>query len=377
MAENSLLRETIGERSISELSQRISNTWPDFKRVAFERQALGNIAQLGLAERIRQVTSALRDSLPEDFSSATDIIIASLGPELQQSSVDGLDLSSPNGFINLPIGDYIAEYGQQHFNLSMLALEQITKRFTAEGAIRRFIQGHKAATFEQLEKWLDHDNVHVRRLVSEGTRPRLPMFSRLPELIKDPSDVFPLLERLRLDNELYVRRSVANHLNDISKDNPEMVVNLLENWSRDASSHTHWLTKHALRTLIKQGNPRALKILGFKPLKGLEITRFDLDKQEIQLGEAIQLSLEIASPSTTESKLLIDYVVYHRKANGKLSPKVFKWSQRSISQQQPVRIEKQHWIKTISTRKYYSGQHEIHLQINGEKLAKRTFMLEI
>ena len=377
MSENSpsLLRDAIGEKSIGQLGERIKSVNKDFNETHFNHLALKNIDSLGLNERIAQVRTALKACLPSDFKQAITYLIKALGAEIPQDNLDGVDLTSKNGFIVLPQCEFVAHYGQDDFTTSMGALKEMTKRFSSEGAIRSFIDNHYDATYKQLTQWLTHKNVHVRRLVSEGTRPRLPLFSRLPRFIDNPEPVIKLLSALKDDSELYVRRSVANNLNDISKDHPEVVTKLLSNWAHGASKERDWLIKHALRTLLKKGDSAALSILGFKPVSNLKVKHFFLDKTEIKLGEDLNIVMELQCDTLGPHKMMIDYVVYHKKANGSLSPKVFKWAQKSISSKTPLKMTKKHGIKKISTRKYYEGEHEIHLQINGEIMAKCYFTL--
>ncbi len=377
MSKTPLLRDAIGIKSITELNERLMKSDTNFNGEQFLSQALNDLSSLGLNERINQVKMALKYCLPNDFEKAVTVLLGALGPKLTQDSLDGIDLTSSQGFIVLPLCEYVASYGQHSFNVSMNALQEMTQRFSAEGAIRSFITGHPKATFEQFDKWLQHDSVHVRRLVSEGTRPRLPLFSRLPEFISDPRPVLMLLEQLKDDNQLYVRRSVANNLNDIAKDNPQQVTDVLSAWSQGASKERQWLIKHALRSLVKLGNKEALHILGFKPLKSVVVNTFKIDRDRINLGEVLNITLDLASTGQTKENVMIDYVVYHKKANGTLTPKVFKWSQKPLSITNPIKIVKKHPIKKISTRQYYSGEHEIHLQVNGEVLARCQFHLQV
>ena len=377
MAQTPLLRDAIGVKSITELNHRLIKSESTFNGEQFLKLALNDLSSLGLNERINQVKAALKICLPSDFEKAAKVLVGALGPKLSQESLDGIDLTSPHGFIVLASCEYVASFGQESFSVSMWALEEMTQRFSAEGAIRSFITNHPENTFTQLKKWMTHDSVHVRRLVSEGTRPRLPLFSRLPEFVKDPSPVLNLLDQLKDDNELYVRRSVANNLNDIAKDNPEQVTNLLEKWSVGASKERQWLIKHALRSLLKQGNKAALSLLGFKGVNDLQVNKFEINSQHITLGQELEISLNLSSESTLPNNLMIDYLVFHKKANGSLAPKVFKWTQRSLSKGKPIVLNKKHPIKKISTRKYYSGAHEIHLQVNGEILASCDFHLQV
>jgi len=377
MAQTPLLRDAIGVKSITELNNRLIKSESTFNGEQFLALALNDLSSLGLNERINQVKAALKICLPNDFEKAATVLVGALGPKLSQDSLDGIDLTSPHGFIVLASCEYAASFGQESFSVSMWALEEMTQRFSAEGAIRSFITNHPESTFTQLKKWINHDSVHVRRLVSEGTRPRLPLFSRLPEFVKDPSPVLTLLDQLKDDKELYVRRSVANNLNDIAKDNPKQVTTLLEKWSVGASKERQWLIKHALRSLIKQGNKAALSILGFKGVNDLQVNKFEINCQHITLGQELEISLNLSSENSLPNNLMIDYLVFHKKANGSLAPKVFKWTQKSLSKDKPIVLNKKHPIKKISTRKYYSGAHEIHLQVNGEILASCDFHLQV
>jgi len=377
MAQTPLLRDAIGVKSISELNNRLIKSDTTFNGEQFLALALSDLPSLGLNERINQVKMALKTCLPNDFEKAAKVLVGALGPKLTQESLDGIDLTSPHGFIVLASCEYVASFGQDSFEVSMWALKEMTQRFSAEGAIRSFIIGHPKKTFAQLNKWLNHDSVHVRRLVSEGTRPRLPLFSRLPEFVKDPSPVLELLNQLKDDKELYVRRSVANNLNDIAKDNPKQVTDLLEKWSVGASKERQWLIKHALRSLVKLGNKAALALLGFKGVNDLQVNKFEINSQQITLGQELVISLHLSSDNSLPNNLMIDYLVFHKKANGSLAPKVFKWTQKSLSKGKPVVLNKKHPIKKISTRKYYSGAHEVHLQVNGEILARCDFHLKV
>lgn len=368
------MRDFISKKSIGALSDRIKSQYSDFNQSQFKKDCLYNIESLSLNERLNQVKDSLATHLPKDFKKSALILKNATQEELDHPNQDE---TNDGGFINLSQCNYIASYGQDYFVESMQALEVMTERFSAEGAIRSFITNHPVQTMNKLKKWIKSDNYHIRRLVSEGTRPRLPWFTRLPQFIEDPKPVIALLEQLKDDDELYVRRSVANNLNDIAKDNPKDVTNLLEKWVVDASPERMWVIKHALRSLIKQGNKEALSIIGFKTVKNIVINEFKLDKDKMKMGEKINISLDLTSFDRLENKLLIDYVVYHKKANGSLAPKVFKWTQKTISKDSPLHINKSHSIREISTRKYYTGLHEIHLQINGDIVAKTEFYLTV
>jgi 3-methyladenine DNA glycosylase AlkC len=372
-----LSKEVINCYNVHELGSRILNTWPDFDLKNFDREIADNISAQGLGERIQQVRKSLFNYLPENYVQSVDILLRSLPKILPDDAFDSkLDLASQNGFIMISLTAFVSHYGIEHYQLSMNALKEMTKRFSAEGSIRYFIIKYPQQVLDTFAIWMKDESAHVRRLVSESTRPRLPMMMALPEFKKDPSPIIPFLEYLKNDNELFIRRSVANNLNDIAKDNPDVVTKLLSQWSHDKSANMTWLIKHALRTLEKQGNTDALKILGFSDSPKVSVENFELKTSEIYLGEQLDISLMLSTSSLEES-LLIDYVIYHMKANGKLKPKVFKWAKKKISAGKQLCLNKKHNIKPISTRKYYPGKHEIHLQINGKSMGKTEFMLKI
>jgi 3-methyladenine DNA glycosylase AlkC len=373
-----LLREVINPQTIDELGQRITAGYPQFDETSFRQAINPYLGDLALSERLDLVTRKLEIYLPTDFEQAAAILVNSLGEELDAVSDDPVatDLGSSRGFIVVAMGNFIARNGQQHFDVSMQALYEMTKRFSSEGPIREFLINEEEKTLTLFHHWAEDPNVHVRRLVSESTRPRLPWTRQLPQFIADPRPILPLLEKLKDDPHLYVRRSVANNLNDIAKDHPSLVVETLAEWQDDASLYMPWLTKHALRTLIKEGNSGALALLGFQPNPVITVDAFILDKKTVSLGEGLNFQLDLSSPTSTPQKLMIDYIIYHMKANGKLRPKVFKWTQKQVVSGKPLSLVKQHLFKKIRTRKYYAGQHEIHIQINGQIIARDNFILE-
>lgn len=372
------MRHFINRDSITDLSNRILSNYSQFNEKKFLNSILPYLEDLGLYERLDLIRDCLYDSLPKDFSEASSILVKSLGPELSkaQNDLDRIDLLSSNGFIVIASTNYIAKYGLDCFDISMEALYEMTKRFSSEGAIRYFIKKYPDKCLDLFNKWAEDKNVHVRRLVSEGLRPRLPWAIRLQNFIKDPNPIFPLLNKLKEDKELYVRRSVANNLNDISKDNPDLVTKLLNEWKEIDTKNMEWIIKHALRTLVKQGNIEALNILGFTKNPLVEIRDFK-HSMEVQLGATLDFTFTIESNSDKEQKLVVDYIIHHKKSNGKQTPKVFKLKNIVIKPHENIEIIKSHSIKKITTRKYYSGVHKIDLQINGKRYKSGKFQLHI
>ena len=251
----------------------------------------------------------------------------------------------------------------------------MTKRFSAEGAIRPFLLNYPERTLSILSDWAGDENCHVRRLVSEGTRPRLPWTMQLKPFIEDPRPVLRLLEKLKSDSVLMVRRSVANNLNDIAKDNPDTVVKTLARWMKIENEGTKWLIRHAARTLVKQGNKDALAVLGYSSTVEVKVANLQAHEPVVKMGHDLNFSFEVRSISRQEQDLVIDYVIHHAKANGRLAPKVFKLAQRKMRPGEAVLLTKRHSFRPISTRKYYPGKHVLEIQVNSERYGKLEFEL--
>ncbi|OUR95762.1 hypothetical protein A9Q84_14770 [Halobacteriovorax marinus] len=378
--ETFLMKDSINPKVVKELSLRIKKHYKNFEDVQFSKVIIKDLKKLELKERVYLVSQSLHKYLPSDFKKSVSILIKSLPEALPNNSkeIEGYGeskLKSLHGFIMISITNYVSEFGIDDFKTSMDALYIMTSRFSAEEAARYFIKEYPKETLKLYKKWSKDKDMHVRRLVTESTRPRLPWTMQLPRFIDDPTPVLPLLESLKNDKELYVRRSIANNLNDISKDNPQIVIRILEEWNKDRSSNMQWLIKHALRTLIKQGNTEALKILGFNKNFKATVKSLRLDDSKVKLGSSLNFGVEVESTSNQEQWLMIDYVIHHMKANGKLTPKVFKLRKVKIKAGEKIVFSKKHSIKEISTRKYYSGEHQVQLMINGNLYPKVKFEL--
>jgi len=347
-----------------------------FDEKGFVIAATHNLDALGLKERSDQITQAMYDYLPSDFEVAAKIILASLGrplgDDLWPLVVDEQGLSG--WVVTMPISYFIGIYGKQHFDLSMRLFKELTKRGTSEFGIRLFLLAYPEKTLATLNTWVGSDNYHVRRLISEGSRPRLPWGCALPAFKKSPLRVVQLLEQLRDDPEEYVRRSVANNLNDIAKDHPDLVADIAQQWSIDASEQRHKLIKHACRSLLKQGHEKTLRVMGYRSPK-LKHIKLELKEGTVSFGNVLEFSLSILSDSTDSQVLMIDYIIHHKKANGSTSPKVFKWRTTTLSANQLFSASKKHGIKKITTRRYYAGQHKLELVVNGVSLAETDFQL--
>ena len=322
---------------------------------------------LELMQRALQIRDALVETLPQSFPDAA----AALAACLPQGDAPGL-----TGWSLLPLSQYIALRGLDHFDLSLPLLRALTPHFTAEFGIRVFIDRDQERALATIRAWTEDPDHHVRRLASEGTRPRLPWAMRLPKLIRDPHPILPILTALLDDPEDYVRRSVANSLNDIAKDHPDMVAAFVAEHIGGASAERRQLLRHASRTLLKQGHPAALSNFGFVAPAGIA-AKFFLDRSEIVLGESLNLRLAVSHDAKTSQKVMIDYAVHHRKANGTTSPKVFKWTSATLAPGASIEIEKRHAIRPITTRRYYPGAHRIVILVNGQEAAEAAFDLAL
>lgn len=334
----------------------LQDAYPQLNRDAFVADIFdGQWPTLELKERIAHVVNVLVQHLPQDFAHATQILIeATRAAQLSES------------FLPIVPCDYVAWRGLDVWQTSMDALEILTQYGTAEGAIRPFIIKESERTMAKMLAWAEHENEHVRRLASEGCRPRLPWNIALPEFKAKPAPILPILNLLKNDPSDYVRRSVANNLNDISKDNPAVVITTLREWNQHPTPEISWITSHGLRTLIKAGNQDALDILGYPAQPHIVVKSFQLDKTEVMMGTGLELSFTVQSTSDQPQQLMIDYVLHAVKANGKQSAKVWKLKKVELAGGEQLTIIKKHQFVPVTTRKYYAGIHRIDLQINGD-----------
>ncbi len=362
------LRNVYNQDVVQQLAQRIKKKNPLFDENGFCISINSQLDALNFGDRSKLIRENLKAFLPNDFVKAANILVDSLGPELviEPGKTDW------DGFINVSLAEFIADNGVDHYDLSMKALYEMTKRCSSENAIRTFIRKYPEKTLALLKKWIKDENVHVRRLVSEGTRPRLPLCSPLRMFQKDPRPVIELLELLKDDPELYVRRSVANNLNDIAKDNPDIVVHTLKQWNINASKERKWIIRHALRTLFKKENKAALEFMGFHKPSIADIV-LSLDKQKIMIGETAFFAVTFTS--LKQQKLMIDYVIHYIKANGKHADKVFKLSIKNAKQGEIITLKTKHSFKQMTTRKHYPGRHIIEVMVNGYRFEKHEFLV--
>ncbi len=371
-------KNLINADTVRSAASHLRRAWPAFDAARFEALALDGLEALEFKARAMHLCAALEATLPEDFARAADVIEAALAPPGEGDDLSALR-SGPAGlagWVVWPLGEYVVRRGQGSPQRALQTLHALTQRHSAEWAIRPFIEAHAELAFATLARWTADPSAHVRRLASEGSRPRLPWGLQLKGLIRDPSPTLPLLRALQDDPSEYVRRSVANHLNDIAKDHPQLIVQWLREHLPGATPQRRALLKHASRTLIKQGHAQVLQAWGLgKPLRG-EAT-LSLSPKRLAVGESLTLTVQLRSTAARTQTLLIDYAVHHVKASGERTPKVFKGWSLQLGAHEQLTLHKRHSMRAVTTRRYYPGRHELDLRINGQVSARAFFDLSL
>jgi 3-methyladenine DNA glycosylase AlkC len=320
-----------------------------------------------LKQRMRHITLVLKNHLPNDYKTMIDVVLK-IVVALEQNDTKG------QSFEWLFFPEFIELFGLEDFDLSVKAFEKMTQFTSCEFAVRPFIVKYKTLMMTQMLLWSNHKNKHVRRLSSEGCRPRLPWSMALPVFKKEPKLILPILENLKNDVSEYVRRSVANNLNDIAKDNPEIVIKTANKWL-GKTIETDKLVKHACRTLLKAGNKDIMRLFGFGSVEDIYIENFNIKPSKIRVGAYLNFSFQLLNTSNLDIKIRLEYAIYYQKANGTLSKKVYKISEKLYTKNSIVDISKRQSFKPISTRKFHSGLHQVALVINGVEYKKFDFWL--
>ncbi len=359
MAETTAFKDYYNRDAARAIAERFAEVFPAFDVQRFVRRATRGLSKLEFKQRIAQFSDALGSQLPEDFADAATIIAAALPEEL-----DGDDGPLEGGFHVWPIAHFVETSGIGAPDAAIPLLRLITTRFTSEFAVRPYIAAYPERMIAQLTEWARDDNEHVRRLVSEGTRTRLPWATRVPWLNDNPDERLALLELLKEDPARYVQRSVANHLNDIVKDDRELALDVLERWSTIDNDATQWIVRHASRNLIKEGEPRALALFGYLP-PSVTVSSFEFEPKRVAIGDAGRLLLALTNDAPDARRLVIDYAVHFVKSNGSTSRKVFKLVDREVAAGERVTVRRAHSFVQRSTRKHYAGDHVVDVQVNG------------
>ncbi len=347
-----------------------------FDGQAFQNSILAQLPELELKQRAQLIAQHVHAALPENISERNRVILAMLHPDEHNHAGEKSDNEGLCGWGIYPLTMVVGQHGLKDFDESMALLKEMTKRGTAEFDIRYFLIADQSRALNIISGWVNDPNRHVRRLVSEGTRPRLPWAMQLKALVADPAPTLTLMKALRDDTEGYVRRSVANHLNDIAKDHPDLVAKIAAEWIRGADTNRKRLLRHACRTLIKQGHTKALRAFGIEPPR-LELNHLSIHNSPVDFGGKLEFSTSLTSTKTTPQDLVLDYVVHFKKANGTLAPKVFKWKTMKLGAGETVELTRTHAIRPITTRRYYDGEQALSLRINGRDFGFSEFTLHM
>lgn len=386
MADNpNAFKHWFDEAAVRRIGAAMGEQLPRFDADAFADALWPAIGQLELKARVEAVARELSDRLPDDVPTSLALLVRCLGTpwpptgEPFPGGVEGhgYDGDGLRGIHVWPLTRFVELRGLQHPQESLAALQEMTRRFSGEFAVRPFLDVDPDGTLAVLRTWTSSPDQHLRRLASEGSRPRLPWGMRLNGFVRDPEPLFGLLEPLRDDPEEYVRRSVANNLNDIAKDHPERVIEVCARWQADGSPRTARIVRHASRTLVKQGHPGALRLLGFTVPPKVDASPLRLEAAQVQIGGALRFEIELQSTAQTPQRWAIDYIVHHVRARGGTSPKVFKGSARDVPAGGAIALAKKHSLKVVSTRRYYPGVHSLEVVVNGQSVGRADFELTV
>lgn len=357
---------------VSCIADQLEQHIASFDRANFEVPIHRALDDLELKARAQLIADHIHLALPRDHAERSRVLRAMLRDEYDEAQLS--DEHGLAGWAVYPLTIVVGQHGIDDFEDSLELLKAMTGRFSSEFGIRYFLLADQDRALGIMRSWIDDPSKHVRRLVSEGTRPRLPWATHLTQLIADPSPMLPILKALRDDEEEYVRRSVSNHLNDIAKDHPDLVAELAADWMQGADKQRERLVRHACRTLIKQGHAAALKAFGLAEPKIL-LNSLTIESRAVELGGALTFSANVVSNSNRPQALVVDYQVYFKKSNGQLVGKVFKWKQVMLQPGEHLVLSRSHSIRPITTRRYYGGQQAVSLRINGCDFGYATFDL--
>lgn len=369
----SLKDHLLNNQEVQRIALEIDAVYSNFDMNNFVHDTMQKFPELELKERINWIAQNLKKYLPQDYRKAANVLIDALPPINDPNKTD----NDFGDFIYAPYADFVAQYGctKKDLYFSLRALKEITQRFSAEDAIRYFINAFPQETMDELLKWTEDTHYHVRRLASEGTRPKLPWAHKISI---QPEDALPILDKLYFDRTRYVTRSVANHINDISKTNPELVLKTLEKWQKSdkqAPKEMEYIIIHSLRSLIKQGYGPAFEFLGYKKKPNITVDKVALKSKNVKMNTPLEFTLTITAQE--EEKLIIDYIIHYQNKNAQMkSKKVFKLKKLTLKKGQTIEIRKSHMMKEkMTTKTLYPGEHLLQIQINGSIVAEKLFVL--
>jgi 3-methyladenine DNA glycosylase AlkC len=321
-----------------------------------------------LKQRMKHIATTLHDFLPGSYDQSIEKIKAII-TEIRKTT------GPTGGLEHMIFTEYLELFGIEHYTASMEAMEFITQFISCEFAVRPFIIRYPDKAMKQMLKWSKHKSLHVRRFSSEGARPRLPWAMALPALKKDPSPLLPILENLKDDESEFVRKSVANNLNDIAKDHPDKVLQLAEEW-QGVSPRTDWIIKHGSRTLLRKANPQALKLFGLAVSDKIVVDKLKLAVHHVAIGDSLDFSFVLTNTGKKPVKLRVEYGIDYMKSNGKANRKLFKITENTYQPDQAYAFKRSQSFRNLTTRKHYAGEHALSIVINGQELARKKFTVK-
>ena len=364
------------ERFFDEFTKALKCIIDDFDERLFLAQVMDDEWEnRELLQRGMHISAILKKFLPTDYPNAIAKILELI--KFVKKTPYWLSVENTQFGLSLEYGilsGFIGEYGLDDYETSVKAIEEITQFTSCEGAVRPFIIRYPNEMMRQMLLWSKHYHWAVRRLSSEGCRPRLPWNMALPNLKENPAPIIPILENLKNDSSEIVRKSVANNLNDITKDNPETVIDLVKKW-QGTSKNTDWIIKHGCRTLLKQGNKEALEIFGLNAVKNISIEDFQILTPKVKIGKSVEFSFKLLNNNKEKTKIRLEYGLYYQKANGTLSKKVHKISEKEYAENSITQITRKQSFRVITTRVFHIGLHQVSIIVNGNEFEKYDFEL--
>lgn len=361
--QDNLWKNHLNRTAVKALGEHIKEAYPKFELKKYIDAVYdNNYTSLELKERINAMAVQLKVFLPDDYKQVIKIISA-VAPKVK-------------GFENWTLLTYVEKYGLDNFEQSVKAMELLTRYSTAEFAIRPYMIRYTKRMMPILHRWATDKNEHVRRLAAEGSRPRGVWVAHIETFKKNPEPVLELLEKLKADESLYVRKAVANNLNDISKEHPKKVIATCKRWQKDQNKQTDWIIKQGCRSMIKQGIPGALALFGFKDKPELSVKLVAPKKNSFAIGETVTFEYELTSNAKKEQMLAVDYKIHYLKKNNSYSEKVFKLSEKKLAAGQKLSVKSKRSFADMSTRKHHPGKHKIELIINGTTVNSFAFTLK-
>ncbi len=373
-----LFKKMYNDQFFDRFGKDLTLVIPGFDTRAFVSQIMDNEWEnREFKQRTAHITTVLKNFLPADYKDAIAKILELLdyvekkNPDFSKIDDTKFGLTLEYGAI---LDNYVEQYGLDDYETSIKAIERITQFTSCEFVTHPFIIKYPDEMMAQMLVWSKHDHWGVRRLASEGCRPRLPWAMALPGLKKNPSPIIPILENLKNDPAKSVRLSVANNLNDIAKDNPDIVIDLAKKWHGE-SKEVDWVIKHGCRTLLKQGNPEMMELFGLGSVKNISIENFQITTPAVKVGDSLEFRFNLLNSDTKKTKIRLEYGVYYQKANGTLSKKVCKISEKDYAESSTTSITRKHSFKVVTTRKFHPGLHQVAVIINGNEFEKYDFEL--